>query len=80
MMLLHSGAPANHLAECLHEVCNACNRVVRTARSKAPQELLTGVKPTVADLRTFGCKVWARVPDKKRKALEPNALAGVLQC
>lgn len=75
---IHSGAPANLCAECLYAVCKANNHVVRAEHSTTPQELFTEVKPTFAHLWTFGCQVWVRVPDKKRKALEAKARPGIL--
>lgn len=48
---------------------------------KTPQELLTGVKPSVGHLWSFGCKDWAGVPDTTRKALDLKVRCGfLLQC
>lgn len=43
-----------------------------------PQDLLTAGKPTVAHIRTSGCKRLVRVPDRTRKALQAKPLPGVL--
>ena len=77
-MLINSGAPANYWAECLYAAADARNSLVRAGCTKCPLELLTGVKPTVEHLRTFGCRVWVRIPDKIRKTLEPKARKAVL--
>lgn len=65
-MLIHSGAAANLWADHLYAVCKVQNRAVGERRSTTPLELFTAVKPTVAHLWTFGCKVWVPVLDKTR--------------
>lgn len=52
--------------------------MVRAGCSKTTEELLPGVHPRVAHIRTFGCKVWAGVSDETRKTLHAKARTGVL--
>lgn len=62
-LLIHSGAPVRYWVELVYAVCKAQNSIDRLGSSKTLGELLTGVRPSVANLRTFGCKVWVRIPD-----------------
>lgn len=78
MLLFSSGAPNGVWAECLYAVCVARNHVSRPQQEKTPEELLTGLKPSVAHLRTNGCRTWIRVPEETRKALEPKAIRSIL--
>ena len=41
-----------------------------------PYEKFYGKKPDLSHLRVFGCKVYAKVPDKKRKKLDDKAQLG----
>lgn len=72
-MRIKSGATASLWAECLYIIGDAQNRVARPWCAMRPKELLTAVKPSVEHLQSFGCRVWARVPDKTRKSLHPKA-------
>ena len=38
-----------------------------------PYEALHGVKPYLGHVRIWGCRVYAHVPDKKRKKLDPHS-------
>ena len=38
-----------------------------------PFEAWSGHKPDVTHFRIFGSKAWARIPTKKRKALQPQS-------
>lgn len=42
------------------------------------EQLLTVVKPSVGHLKSFGCKVWAHVPDKRGKAFNAKERSGGL--
>lgn len=77
-LLLQSGTPASFCAECFYAVCDACNRGVRAGHSRTPEEMLTGVKPTIRHIRLFRCKVCITVPDKTRKTLKTKAYLGTL--
>lgn len=77
-MLINTGAPVNYWAECLCTVANIRNRILRSNRLKNPEEELTGLNPSVEHIKTFGCNVWVRIPDKIRKKMKPKAKNGVL--
>ena len=42
-------------------------------KGETPYERWYGVKPKVDHLRVFGSKVYAHIPDEKRKKLDPKA-------
>ena len=41
---------------------------------QTPNEVFSGKTPNISGLRTFGCKAWARVPDKLRTKLQARSL------
>ena len=43
------------------------------ALDETPYERWNGVKPDVSNFRVFGCKAYARIPDEKRKKLDPKS-------
>lgn len=45
---------------------------------KSSQEFLTGQKPDVRFLRTFGCLGWYHVPKEIRKKLDPKSIIGIV--
>jgi hypothetical protein len=42
-----------------------------------PYQAMFGKVPDVTNLRTFGCKVYARVPDQQRSKLDPKSILGI---
>jgi hypothetical protein len=38
--------------------------------STMPEEIFTGNKPSIANLRIFGCKAYAHIPKEKRRKLD----------
>lgn len=77
-MWLYSGAPASSWEKCLYVVRDVRNCVDHKRHSERPEELLTGVKPSVAHIRALGCKAWIRVPDKTTKTLEAKDHSEIL--
>lgn len=57
MQLTRAGAAANLYAECLYAVCEARKCIVGVGCTMVLEEVLTGMKPLVAHMRTFACKV-----------------------
>jgi len=51
---------------------NRC--LTKALNSKTPQEAWSGRKPDVSNLRVFGCKAFAHVPDEKRTKLESKSM------
>jgi hypothetical protein len=45
----------------------------RSVKDKTPYEAWSGLKLEVAHFRFFGSRAWARIPSKKRKALDPQS-------
>lgn len=77
-MFLYLGTPAKLWAECSYDVCMAGNGVVRVRRLKKPGPFIAGLRPAVANIRTFRCKVWIRVPVKTRNMFKARAYWGLL--
>jgi hypothetical protein len=42
-----------------------------------PEEAFSGKKPTVENLRIFGCQVYSHIPKDKRNKLEPLGKKGI---
>ena len=60
------------------EAINYANYIVDCTPTKflhgiTPEEAWSKIKPDVSHFRVFGCKAWAHIPDKKRKALQPKS-------
>jgi hypothetical protein len=45
----------------------------RSVKDKTPYEAWSGLKPEVTHFRIFSSYAWARIPSKKRKALDPQS-------
>jgi transposase InsO family protein len=65
-MLLSSGLTPKLWAEAVSYSTYIRNRVLSRTRSVTPHEAWTGKKPNLSNLRTFGCKTFARVPITKK--------------
>ena len=72
-MLYHSKLPLRFWAEALMTATYVRNCSPTCALDKTPYERWNDEKPDVSTLRVFGCKVYARVPDEKRKKLDPKS-------
>ncbi|QRW26325.1 Copia-like polyprotein/retrotransposon [Rhizoctonia solani] len=46
----------------------------RFLNGRTPQEIFTGKVPDVSQIRIFGCKAWARVPDNKQTKLQARSI------
>jgi transposase InsO family protein len=67
-MLHHSGLPKTFWAEAVRTAVYIINVTPTTAmEGKTPQEAWSGVKPSVAHMRTFGCMAHAHVPAQRRQ-------------
>jgi hypothetical protein len=44
----------------------------RSVKDKTPYEAWSGLKMEVTHFHFFGSRAWARIPSKKRKALDPQ--------
>ena len=77
--LLHHGKlPLSLWGEAVSTVVYLRNRSPTSGlKEVTPFEKLFGVKPDVGHLRVFGCDVFAKVPDEKRRKLDPKAVKGI---
>ena len=53
------------------------NRIPHTYIRMTPYEALTGAKPNITNLRTFGCRVFVRKPNLKKAKLDYNTSNGI---
>jgi hypothetical protein len=54
------------------------NRTVTKALGlKTPYEIKEGVKPSVKQLRIFGCKAYVHIPKEKRKKLDEQGIEAI---
>ena len=73
-MLSESKLPQKFWAEALSTATYLRNRSPTAALSgKTPYESWTGIKPSVKNLRVFGCIAYSHVPKDERKKLDPKA-------
>ena len=49
----------------------------RVLGNKTPEEMFTGEKPKVSNVRIFGCPVYVHVPKDKRSKLDPSGKKGI---
>jgi hypothetical protein len=54
---------------------NMCPHAI--LKDKTPEEVFSGIKPEVGNLRIFGCPVYIYVPKEKRTKMEPSGKKGV---
>jgi hypothetical protein len=54
---------------------NRCPHAI--LKDKTPEEVFSGIKPEVGNLRIFGCPVYIHVPKEKRTKMEPSGNKGV---
>lgn len=64
-------------AEAVSTVPHVLNRVPRAGAKATPHQLWCGMRPTVAHLRTFGCRVFVLTPAKQRRKLSPRGKPGI---
>jgi transposase InsO family protein len=57
--------------------CHLYNISLNTERNMTRYEAFLGKVPDVSNLRTFGCKVYARVAETARKKLDPKSQIGI---
>ena len=72
-MLYHSNLPLRFWAEALATATYVKNRSPTSTLEETPYERWNGTKPDVSNLRVFGCKAYAHVPDEKRKKLDKKS-------
>lgn len=66
-MLLQSGLPARYWREATDHHVEIWNRThVAQATGVTPHEVLTGRKPSLQRLHTFGCDAWFHIPKSER--------------
>jgi Pol polyprotein, beta-barrel domain len=79
-MLEGSGAPSMLWGEAVITACYIKNRLPSRALKdgRTPHEAWTGEKPYLGHIKKFGCAVYAYVPKKLRKKLDPKPTKRIL--
>jgi transposase InsO family protein len=73
-MLFAANLPPVYWAAAVHAAVYTRNRVPSSAtKAKTPFELWTGEKPSLSDLRVFGCKAYVHVADELRYKLDAKS-------
>lgn len=78
-MLVESKLPIKFWAEAVSTACYLSNRSPkRCLGGRTPEEVWTGNKPDLSNLRVFGCKTRAYVPNHLRKKMEPTSKRAIM--
>ena len=79
-MLQEAKLPKKYWAEAAKYATHILNRTPTRAldRDITPHEAYTGIKPSVAHIRPFGCKAYVHIPAKKRAKFDAKSLECVL--
>lgn len=73
-MLNDANLSKNHWAEAVASANHSTNRIISRGHDKSPYEMLFEKKPKWCEFRQFGCEVYVKVPDAKRRKLDPKAI------
>lgn len=75
-LLSDASLPKKYWGDAILHVAHIINRVPTRAlkRDVTPFEAYTGNKPSVAHLRTFGCKAYVHVPDERHQKLNAKSI------
>lgn len=77
-MLSEKGVPKSFWLEAVHWAIYVLNRCPTAAlQDTTPEEVWSGVKPSIEHLRVFGCVCHMHVPDATRTKLESKSISGV---
>jgi hypothetical protein len=77
-MIFYQDLPNSLWAEAISTavyIQNKCPHAI--LKDKTLEEVFSGIKPEVRNLRIFGCLVYIHVPKKKRTKMEPSSKKGV---
>lgn len=77
-MLLDSGLNASFWAEPASTAVYLMNRVPCRGKLNTPEEIWTGAKPDLSNLRAFGSRAMVHVPKEKRTKLESKSIECVM--
>lgn len=77
-MLTESGLPMEAWGEAIMTAAFVRNRSPYADKEATPFEMLTGIKPDVSFLRTFGARVYVHIPKAQRDKFEPVSKPGIM--
>lgn len=74
-MLQYVNLPLNYWAKAIAIAKYIQNRLsTKLVFGKVLKEVWSGEKPSIANLKIFGCKAYSHIPKKRRRKLEPKSL------
>ena len=76
-MLIEASMPKMFWAHAMVYAVQVRNATYKHRIGMTPHQAFIGFVPNVKNFRTFGCKVYAKVPDSQRKKLDPKSELGV---
>jgi hypothetical protein len=71
-LLISSGLPNKYWAEAVHNVNETFNMLPKDSNSPSPYEVFHGKAPNF-DFHEFGCQIYVKIPDEKRRKLDEKA-------
>jgi hypothetical protein len=78
-MMYDQNLPLSLWAEVASTAVYIQNRCPHKAlEEKTPEEVFTGIKPSIDHLRIFGSLVYIHIPKEKRTKLEPSGMKGIV--
>lgn len=72
-MLFDAKLPTKFWGEAVVTAAYLVNRIPRRECNKSPEELWSGKKPDLSNLRIFGCKAMIHIPSVKRNKFDPTS-------
>lgn len=72
-LLFDAGLPKSYWAEAVNMAAYIINKSVNSCNDKTPEELWTGNKVDLSNMKTFGSEVMVHVPKEKRKKWDKRA-------
>lgn len=73
-MLLNAKLPKQYWAEAVQTAAYLLNRTpTKSLLYKTPEEMWSGIKPSVSHLHVFGCEAMVHLPKEKTKKWDPKA-------
>lgn len=77
-MMYDAKLPVKFWAEAVCTAAYIVNRLPFSGGKKSPEELWTGRKPDLSNIRVFGCKSMSHIPREKRGKFDPKSKAHIL--
>ena len=77
-LMTHANLPKGYWEEASKTAAYLRNRCVTSKHEMTPHEALLGSKPDVSNLRTWGCRAYAVIPEELRRKLTDRSVEAIL--